>query len=76
MSKFKPLLPQSGPPKITLSGIDYKFWFSSDIRDWMPKFREQREQVRNSMSKKRERNTIGFRRANNGMACSERRLVK
>lgn len=42
MSRFKHLLPQSGPPKVSLSGVD-----------WMPKFREQREFYRETMQERR-----------------------
>lgn len=70
--KFK-TIHQAASAQIPYKASDTNFWFSDKISDWMPKFREQREEYRERANA---RNTTGFRRANNAMLCSEKHLIK
>lgn len=58
-------------------GPQNSFVFSDDIRDWMPRPHELSKREKETLEKDKVwRNTSGFRRANNAMLCSERRIEK
>lgn len=63
------------PESKTFNGPDNTFVFSSDIQKWMPNIKKTGPKLRKGLAAVRI-GSAGFRRANDSMLCSERRIVK
>ena len=64
------------PESKTFNGPDNTFVFSSDISKWMPNIKKTPYPKPKKGLNAVRVGTKGFRRANDSMLCSERRIVK